>query len=297
MILSEILVIKINTVKFVKYKVLNCRNMIIRLFWWNDLENKNGLYNYGDLLSRYLVKKISKKIVISSNHKYNRFITKFITKYYLCIGSILSAVSENSIVWGSGILSKKEKVKRAKFFAVRGPETRSHLLELGFSVPEVYGDPALLLPLYLSNNVKKRYELGIIPHYVDYSFISKSFQQDSRIKIINLLTKDVEKTTKEILECKQVISSSLHGLIVPHAYGIPSVWVKFSNRLSGDNIKFYDYYKSVNIQFLKEFQISPNEISFDSLRVILDENEEILLPEKTYIEYLQSNLLQVCPFK
>ncbi|MFD2291521.1 polysaccharide pyruvyl transferase family protein [Mariniflexile gromovii] len=247
-------------------------------------------------MSKYLVEKISTKKVISSNHKYNRIITKFIKKYYLCIGSILSAASENSIVWGSGILNKNENVKRAKFCAVRGPETRKRLLELGCSVPEIYGDPALLLPLYLKNTVDKKYELAVIPHFVDYDIVNKILKEDNRIKVINLLTNDIERTTKEILECKQVISSSLHGVIVGQAYNIPALWVKFSNKLSGDNIKFYDYYKSVSINFLEEIEISPMDLSFDLLFSILDKNRDVLLPQKAHIQNMQSKLLKACPF-
>ena len=270
--------------------------MIIRLSWWDDRVTYNGLSNYGDLMSLYLVKKISKKLVISSNHKYNRFITKFIKRYYLCIGSILSTASENSIVWGSGILSKNEQVENANFCAVRGPETRRRLLELGYKVPEIYGDPALLLPLHIKNDVDKKYELGIIPHHVDYNIVVKALKRDKQIKVINLLTNDVERTTREILECKTIISSSLHGVIVPHAYGIPALWVKFSNKLSGDNIKFFDYYKSVGINFKEELNMNPSALTINQSLDMLKNNSNVLLPKGNVIEKMQIELLKACPF-
>jgi hypothetical protein len=41
-------------------------------------------------------------------------------------------------------------------------------------------------------------------------------------------------------------SSSSHGIIV-HAYGIPAVWQKFSNKVFGDDIKYQDYMESVEV--------------------------------------------------
>jgi len=45
--------------------------------------------------------------------------------------------------------------------------------------------------------------------------------------------------------CRYVASSSLHGLIVANAYGIPAVWTTFADTLAGDDTKFFDYYESV----------------------------------------------------
>ena len=50
----------------------------------------------------------------------------------------------------------------------------------------------------------------------------------------------------QVLECDKVISSSLHGLIICDAYGIPNARVNVSNKLFGGDFKFIDYYKSVD---------------------------------------------------
>ncbi len=268
--------------------------MAIRLYWWQE-KRFDGKENYGDLLSKYLVEKISNKEVLSIKHP-KTGIQKYLFNNFLVIGSIITAASNKSIVWGSGIIKKNENIRKAKFVAVRGPKTRARILELGYECPEVYGDPAILLPKYYSENISKKYRIGLTPHYVDFKEVKK-FVSDSDIKVINLLTDSIEKTTKEILECEIIISSSLHGVIVPQAYNIPALWVKFSNNLSGDNIKFYDYFESMSINFIKETLINPKDITFNVLMKILNDNKNELLPKRNVLKLRQKELLNSCPFK
>ncbi|MCK6607364.1 MAG: polysaccharide pyruvyl transferase family protein [Flavobacterium sp.] len=267
----------------------------IHVYWW-ALKAQGEIDNYGDILAPFLAEKLSGKKVVKVSHPMQRWYKWFI-KHYVTVGSIICAASKNSIVWGSGIIKKNENVRAAKFVAVRGPRTRKRLLELGYQVPEVYGDPALLLPKFISNVAEKKYALGIIPHYVDYDAIVARFKDDATIKVINLMTNDVVKTTQEILECKQIISSSLHGVIVSHAYEIPALWVKFSNKLAGDNVKFYDYFESLNITYSKEFYINPSESSIADFEKLLSENTSILLPSKDKLIQTQEALFASCPFK
>jgi hypothetical protein len=70
---------------------------------------------------------------------------------YLFIGSVLidKFVDSKTIVWGTGMLKPQKLTnKPSKVYAVRGPKTRKILLDSGISCPEIYGDPALLLPYY-----------------------------------------------------------------------------------------------------------------------------------------------------
>lgn len=267
----------------------------LHLYWWSKKGDKE---NYGDILGYYLVDKLSQKKIVRVIQPRGGRWYKWIKKHYVTVGSIISVVSRRSVVWGSGIIKENAIVDKAKFLAVRGPRTRKRLLELGYKVPEIYGDPALLLPLLIPNTLAKKYTLGIIPHYVDYDEISNVFSSREDIKVIDLLTNDVEKTTKEIMECETIISSSLHGVIVSHAYQIPAVWIKFSDKLSGDNVKFYDYYESVGIQYNKQFHYNP---ATDAISKLIDSLEEarklaLLLPEREVIEKLQKGLLKSCPF-
>ncbi|ESU22180.1 xanthan biosynthesis pyruvyl transferase GumL [Flavobacterium enshiense DK69] len=266
----------------------------IRLFWWTT-NNNGGKDNFGDILSKFLVEKLTNRKIIKVPHPSMRRYKLFL-KHYLTIGSILEVANSNSIVWGSGIIRENQFVREAKFLAVRGPRTRSRLLELGYKVPEIYGDPAILLPLYLQKKVEKKYKIGIIPHYINYEEVLASFGNDDRIKIIDLMTDDVERTISEILECENIISSSLHGVIVSQAYSIPSLWVKFSEKLAGDNVKFYDYFESVGITYESEFQINPLHSCYEELLNRIEANRHLLLPDNILLAKRQDSLLKSCPF-
>lgn len=52
---------------------------------------------------------------------------------------------------------------------------------------------------------------------------------------------DVMTVTRQIAACGLVLSSSLHGLIVADAFGIPNQRLKFSGKLKGEDFKFSDY--------------------------------------------------------
>lgn len=265
----------------------------LRVFWWNErkIQNKQK-ENYGDLLGSYLVEKISNKKVVwvkpSTFSVYN-----WISPIYVTIGSILTHVTKNCIVWGSGIISKEFTIKKATFLAIRGPQTRRFLLKQGFSVPKVYGDPALLLPNYYNPITKKIYKYGIIPHYNDMKVVQKWYLGRKEIHIIDMMTNDIEAKTKEILACEKIISSSLHGLIVAHAYKIPAVWQKFSDEVFGDDIKYCDYLESVKLRF---YQPNIREVQYSDFELNQMFEQLPTLPLEKDVENLKNGLMRTCPF-
>lgn len=244
--------------------------------------------NYGDLVSKFLVENISKK----KTKWYNP--STRLKKNFFVIGSILNYSNESSIIWGSGIIQQKDLINATDFRAVRGPLTRKRVMELGKECPEIYGDPAILLPEIFKPKVSKKYILGIIPHYVDFKQVTEMFGENKKIKIINLLTSNIKTTTKEIMECENIISSSLHGMIVAHSYGISSIWVKFGNRLYGDNVKFDDYLLSMRLKPYQEMLIDKN-ISEEKF-MSLFENKDIL-PKRDILLKRKKGLINSMPFE
>lgn len=175
----------------------------------------------------------------------------------LCIGSVIERHSnKRTIIWGSGCIFGNKKITHPpkKVYAVRGKLTRNVLLEQGIPCPEVYGDPALLLPYIYTPNVKKTYKFGFIPHYVDYDLIHVKSFRENHPEILFIRFRDYKSwqdVIDQINSCEFIISSSLHGIIISDAYGIPNVRVVFSDLIVGGDFKYKDYYSGIKKNYTK----------------------------------------------
>ncbi len=217
--------------------------------------------NYGDALGIWLPKLLGmnsgrllpKRYVFNSQYRHGTNLQM--------VGSTLGDIDAHSVVCGAGAVSADQRVQAApkKIVSVRGPKTRELLLAQGIDCPAVYGDPAMLLPLfYMPTEVRKRYKIGLIPHYADQdSPIVQRLLKNKDIHFIDILLPknrglkmNIERYWKqwidEVCSCECIVSSSLHGLIIAEAYHIPTLWAKFSDNVNGNDFKFYDYYQSFN---------------------------------------------------
>ncbi len=195
--------------------------------------------NWGDALNPFLIRAISGVPVQFTRHP--RLLK------YLVVGSIVHAADANTVVWGAGAIDSAVRIgcRPRRVCAVRGPLTRELLRAQDVDVPEVYGDPALLMPRFYNPEVQVRYDAGLVPHYVDKGHPwLRQYEDDDRILII-----DVEGDTfsfiRKLRQCRHIISSSLHGIICADAYGVPATWVEFSDDVIGDGFKFRDYFASI----------------------------------------------------
>ena len=274
--------IKSKIAYFIKSNYYSLRDLFFPEALKLDFFSKKN--NFGDILNKYLVEQLSGKTVhqIRSWH-YNK-------PHFFVIGSILQDVNKYSIVWGSGFISIDSKCKESPKIvrAVRGPLSRKMLLNQGIDCPEVYGDPALLMPkIYNPINIDKKYELGIIAHYVDKDSLWIKNNNSKNIKFIDIQTSNFTSFIDQIKECKKIISSSLHGIIIADAYDVPSLWVEFSKKVYGDGFKFKDYFASVGRTDTRPFTIK-NDTSID----------EILASFRTYsINVDLEKLINAAPFK
>lgn len=243
--------------------------------WWDNTDN------FGDLLSPWLIERMTGRPTVFADKS---------APHYLAIGSIIGRATNSSKVWGSGSFgteSSKKLAQKAEYSASRGPLTRQKLKNAGISSPAVYGDPALLAPLYFYPDVPIKYELGVVVRWSEKEW--KDAKVDENIKIINLHTSDIEQTLRDFLACKRIISSSLHGLIIADAYGIPNAW-RQSETGRGGVFKYYDYFASVNkYREPHQYSIGKKGLSLDTLLKSFDF-------DRRPIEFSYYRLLDACPF-
>ena len=144
-----------------------------------------------------------------------------------------------------------------------------------------------------TNIYKKNYELCVIPHSIDKGnqLIYKNIKVNQYI-ILNVLENPI-KFIKSLVQCKRVLSSCLHGLIVSDALGIPNMRIILSNKIIGGNYKFIDYYSAFNLELPFSFDLRKNNFTQNDLRLI-DINHKI---SKDLIFRKQCQLLKKFPFK
>ena len=178
--------------------------------------------------------------------------------------------NKNTIVWGAGVIDKNERLDNPpkKILAVRGPLTRQWLLEKGIPCPEIYGDPAMLIAeIYMPKDIKKRYKLGIIPHYDDFNHQSlQALKNNPEVLLIRMEGyKDWLEVIDQIVSCDYIASSSLHGLIMAEAYNIPNLWIEISGKLMGGHFKFHDFFLSIQADRQQPFLIKSDTSISDIL--------------------------------
>ena len=218
------------------------------------LDWSKSMNNFGDILNPYLIGHISKKTIINVSAKYCYY------PHLQAIGSIINRSNFSSTIWGSGYISSDSSfiAKPKNIYAVRGPLTRDLLIHQGVNCPEVYGDPALLLSKFYNPKLEKKYKIGILPHYADKNHPWLSNIDHESVKIIDIQNPNPLKVIDEINCCESIATSSLHGLIISDSYQIPSVWIKFSENITGGNFKFEDYFRSINSKSLNPLIIEKN---------------------------------------
>ena len=255
------------------------------IYYYNACKCRNN-YNVGDYITPFIYKKLFNKNPIHS--KTGGYDNKPVI---FGAGSILQDCNKNSIIWGSGFMFGTENIHEPKkILSVRGPLTRDRLLKLGYDCPAIYGDIGLILPYFYYPEKKKKWKLGIIPHYVDKQIIDKLYSNKQNIKILDV-TKPIDKFIDDLVQCEYTVSSSLHGIIFSHAYNIKTMWIKISDKIAGKGFKYRDYYGSLNIDYTKIQPFSLNkEVSTEKIIKLIKEYNNPDFPINT------KHIIEICPF-
>lgn len=117
----------------------------------------------------------------------------------------------------------------------------------------------------------------------------------SKYTVIDLNTYQIESTIDDICKCDYILSTSLHGIIVAHAYNIPCIWIK-KGYIHTDGIKFNDYFSSVDIPLYNGFEDIDDILKSNSTCMeFFNKNKDFSLPA-TPLFPIQKRLLATAPF-
>lgn len=202
--------------------------------------------------------------------------------HLMTVGSVLGLGVFDAVIWGSGVnsfahvgrVTTQKGYRKLDIRAVRGPVTAQVLRENGYTCPQIYGDPAILLPLiYPGRRPEKKKKYVVIDHYM-----KRKTTGDDRLSI---RTGDYRTFLDKILEAEVVYSSSLHGIILAESYGVPSVFIR--QGMEEEMLKYYDWY----------FATGRYEVRSATSLAEAKETEPMKLPE---LEELREGLLQSFPY-
>ena len=191
----------------------------MKVSWWKDHNN------FGDWLTPALLKHFGFEVEWAEPWDAD----------FMGAGSCLDGLTAEKpykgILWGTGMMdrSKKPDISQAKVVALRGQFSKAHC----HSDCSILGDPGLLANVLVKESIPVNHDVGFIAHWND-----KETEVADAYKI--KVTNDVTTVIKDAMSCKAIISTSLHGLILADALGLPRMWL-YTDANPGEGFKFYDY--------------------------------------------------------
>lgn len=211
------------------------------VYWWA------GKKNFGDQLSPIILRQFA---------RINPVWSEASDAQVLSTGSILESVklwseSWSGVVAGSGKLygSHKVDLPNAKILGVRGPLTApGYKLDVRSYNP-VYGDPGLLADELVVVH-RKTHNLGLLPHWSDTELCKRPEFLKYQPLIIDP-SDDPLTVVKQIGQCRKLVSSSLHGIIVSDAFAIPrriELPPRIKAGAEGGDYKWRDFNASVGVE-------------------------------------------------
>ena len=190
----------------------------LRVYWYRRHAN------FGDQLTEVLLERLAGIRVRWTRAKKAEFVGA---------GSIAADLPRGfqGIVFGTGKHSADARIdlSRAHVLCVRGALT----LEGSGASCDVLGDPGLLCG-FIAPEVQPTRSLAVVPHLRDRSLAHRF---DGHVVDVG---GGVDRVISEVASCERVVTSSLHGLILADALGLPRRWELFP-RVQADGFKFHDY--------------------------------------------------------
>lgn len=207
---------------------------------WRLVPIRRPVDNFGDLLGPLIVAALLDRADIQTTDESPNG-----AKQLMSVGSVLHLARPGATVWGSGVNGKIEfdySTLPLDVRAVRGPRTAAVLRRAGHTVPSVFGDPALLLGRLFPALLGLPRTSGVT--------VVMNLNDQPHPTAPGLTVLDPRAPLRTCLETigssEFVVGSSLHGLVVADALGIPSRPIVSTAEPA---FKYEDYYEGTGRRF------------------------------------------------
>lgn len=258
--------------------------MSVKLYWSNDtgtVHIKESPYetNFGDVLMPYILEKKGLKVIYDEK-----------SPDLYGIGSLCNHIPKDykGYIWSPGFLYPDKRFTSSPI-AIRGKLTLQQFD--GDTRNTVIGDGGLIMDRLYKPEKKSVYKLGVMPHYTDNMKLRKfPIFQNPNILFISP-TQPVETVIDQLCLCDNVVTSSLHGLVMCDVYGIKhTLFESYDTNLAihqlQDGFKFRDYYSAFDMRFIgPSFYFDEGTTTYDCI------SRCELLPKKN-IENIKNNLVR-----
>lgn len=265
----------------------------LKVYWWRG---EPGEGNFGDELNRWICQELSGRPVRHAPAHLADLIA---------IGSILEPwfwrerrnEAFAGVIWGAGRMFGAHPLRfpRARIVALRGHGTRNTLT--GAGAVAALGDPGLLAPVLQRSTPEAdaRYQVGVMPHWSEreHPKIRTLASVSSEVCVIDPCG-SVPEVLEAMAACRRILSSSLHGLIVADALGIPSEWLRLKtgreDQFGLPEFKYRDYYSLFGLADKEYVELGDAETLESLIRKFGE-------PQERRVEPFQRALLEAFPFK
>jgi hypothetical protein len=230
---------------------------VVKAYWWVSVPN------FGDALAPLLLKRFAGIKVEWGTISHSSVAS---------IGSILEHIPPlwDGYIVGSGKLHEDSRLQlmqmgviTPKILGLRGP-----LSAKGIPGDYALGDPGILAD-ELVGAQEKQWDLGILPHFSDKELVPRFMKLMPAGVTIKEIDPQQEPLAviRQIGACRRMVTSSLHGMIVSDAFGIPRrVEVAKTLERDGGDFKFRDYSASIQCRWEPGKMIEASRFRVEDLK-------------------------------
>lgn len=234
------------------------KSNLVKAYWWR------GVQNFGDAIAPFLLEQFADIQVEWGSISHAKIAS---------VGSVLEHIPPmwDGYILGSGMLHEDSRLQimqmgkvSPKILALRGPLTAR-----GIPGTFALGDPGILADELVGSQPKTR-DLGVLPHFMDKDLLPKYqsiMPTGTDVFFIDPTNPDPLQVLCEIGSCQRIVTSSLHGMIVADAFGIPrKVEPAKANMKDGGDFKFRDYSASIQTKWEPEKMLLPSRYRIEDVK-------------------------------